>query len=224
MSHFFCITALCFLTSGLTDHDVTVFTLSPVIKALHFDIVGGLRLEMSNHVPVFYTWEGRKKGGQRWEITSSTSKCWHNLFKLTASFSLPIVLRFRLLTQVMFFPSLSASHPNLVSFSDSLTRTQTVALFETSSIYGSFMFVLACLQYSHSTLTPLLHYYTLSHYYVLWNHRWDSYSLQHGNATFPTNEAEISCCTCHVSFHNKYNKSLHMYYLCPEVILVGTRF
>lgn len=44
-----------FLTSGLTDHDVAVFALSPIIKALHLDIVGGLRLEMSNHVPVFYT-------------------------------------------------------------------------------------------------------------------------------------------------------------------------
>lgn len=47
--------SLCFLTSGLTDHDVTVFALSAIIKALHLDIIGGLGLEMSNHVPVFHT-------------------------------------------------------------------------------------------------------------------------------------------------------------------------
>lgn len=46
---------LCFLTSGLADHDVAVFALSPIIIALHLDIIGGLRLEMSNHVPVLYT-------------------------------------------------------------------------------------------------------------------------------------------------------------------------
>lgn len=47
--------SLFFLTSGLADHDVAVFAFSPIVKALHFDIIGGLRLEMSNHVPVFYT-------------------------------------------------------------------------------------------------------------------------------------------------------------------------
>lgn len=60
---------LCVLTSGLTDHDVAVFTLSPVIKALHLDIIGGFRLEMSNHMPVLYTWEwkvrGRGGGGKK---------------------------------------------------------------------------------------------------------------------------------------------------------------
>lgn len=44
-----------FLTSGLTDHDVAVFALSPVVEALHLDIVGGLGLEVTDHVPVFYS-------------------------------------------------------------------------------------------------------------------------------------------------------------------------
>lgn len=48
MTHF-----CCFLTSGLTDHDVAVLALSPVIKALHLYVVGGLGLQVSNHVPVF---------------------------------------------------------------------------------------------------------------------------------------------------------------------------
>lgn len=43
------------LTFGLTDHYVAVFALTPIIKALHLDIIGGLRLQVSNHVPVFYT-------------------------------------------------------------------------------------------------------------------------------------------------------------------------
>lgn len=68
MSHFFVFFSL---TSGLTDHDVAVFTLSPVIKALHLDIIGGFRLEMSNHMPVLYTWEwkvrGRGGGGKKRE-------------------------------------------------------------------------------------------------------------------------------------------------------------
>lgn len=46
---------LFFFTFSLTDHDVAVFTLSPIIKALHLDIIGGLCLEMSNHVPVLHT-------------------------------------------------------------------------------------------------------------------------------------------------------------------------
>lgn len=44
-----------FLTSGLTDHDVAVFALPAVVEALHLDIVGRLGLEVTNHVPVFYT-------------------------------------------------------------------------------------------------------------------------------------------------------------------------
>lgn len=44
-----------FLTFRLTDHDVAVIALSPIIKTLHLDIVRGLRLKMSNHVPVFNT-------------------------------------------------------------------------------------------------------------------------------------------------------------------------
>lgn len=40
------------LTSRLADHDVTVFALAAVVVALHLDVVGGLGLEVSNHVPV----------------------------------------------------------------------------------------------------------------------------------------------------------------------------
>ena len=43
------------LTFGLADHDVAVLALPPVVKALHLDIVGGLGLEVSNHVPGFHT-------------------------------------------------------------------------------------------------------------------------------------------------------------------------
>lgn len=51
-------------TSGLADHDVAVFTLSPVVKALHLDVIRGLRLEVSNHVPVFHAWERQTEKGE----------------------------------------------------------------------------------------------------------------------------------------------------------------
>lgn len=43
------------LTSGLADHDVAVFALAAVVEALHLDVVGGLGLEVSDHVPVLHT-------------------------------------------------------------------------------------------------------------------------------------------------------------------------
>lgn len=46
---------LFFLTSGLADHDVAVFALAAVVEALHLDVVGGLGLEVSDHVPVLHT-------------------------------------------------------------------------------------------------------------------------------------------------------------------------
>lgn len=67
MTHFCWSTLSFFLTSGLTDHDIAVFALSPIIKALHLYIIGGLRLQVSNHVPVFLTWEckrERREGGR----------------------------------------------------------------------------------------------------------------------------------------------------------------
>lgn len=44
-----------FLTFSLADHDVAVFALAPVIEALHLDVVGGLGLEVCDHVPGLYT-------------------------------------------------------------------------------------------------------------------------------------------------------------------------
>lgn len=44
-----------FLTFSLTDHDIAVFTLAAIIKALHLDVVRGLGLQVSNQMPVFYT-------------------------------------------------------------------------------------------------------------------------------------------------------------------------
>lgn len=47
--------AFSLLTSGLADHDVAVFALAAVVEALHLDVVGGLGLEVSDHVPVLHT-------------------------------------------------------------------------------------------------------------------------------------------------------------------------
>lgn len=41
------------LTFGLADHHVTIFALAAVVKALHLDVIGRLRLELTNHMPVF---------------------------------------------------------------------------------------------------------------------------------------------------------------------------
>lgn len=49
-----------FLTPRLADHDVAVFALPAAIVALHLDVVGGLRLQVRDHVPVLYTWKPQK--------------------------------------------------------------------------------------------------------------------------------------------------------------------
>lgn len=41
------------LTFGLADHDVTIFALAAVVKALHLDVVRRLRLKLTNQVPEF---------------------------------------------------------------------------------------------------------------------------------------------------------------------------
>lgn len=244
MSHFFVFFSL---TSGLTDHDVAVFTLSPVIKALHLDIIGGFRLEMSNHMPVLYTWEwkvrgrggGEKKGRQRWEITSSMSRCWLRLLqilcKLTTGTSLLLFMS-HTLAEVMFFHAVSLIHPLPSLSSLQLHPTSPSLLLRQSHEGPDSCFTLdelhiwqlhvcpglpPALTHAHAhthrcyttTTTTTTHNHTTT---CSENHRWDD-NLQHGNATFPANEAEISCRSRCVFFNMKYNKSPHMCYLCPKV-------
>jgi len=119
---------VCLITFGLTDHDVAVFALPPIIKALHLDIVRGLWLEMSNQVPVFCTWERRKRemGTKVSNHFLYDSHCSTSFMRCSCSFMLA-------LSPPPTPPPQSHQGP------DSYFTL-------VSSIYGSVMFILACLQ------------------------------------------------------------------------------
>lgn len=57
-------TVLQLLTFGLADHDVTIFALTAVVKALHLDVVRRLGLELTNQVPEFEAQE-KEAGKER---------------------------------------------------------------------------------------------------------------------------------------------------------------
>lgn len=229
MSHFLCGTVVCFLTSGLTDHDVAVFTLSPIIKALHLNIIGGLRLEMSNHVPVFYTWGGWREGGGKkadkgekslpvWAgVDSHRSKsCVKSLFLFPPSpSSLHVshlhgghVLSCSRSHSPPSFSLLQHPHPSLLlrqshEGPDSCFTLDKLHIWQLHVCPGLPPVFTHTHTHTHAT-GSLPH--TITHYYVLCNHRWD-HNLSHGNATFPTNKAEISCYSCCVLFNK-----MHMSY------------
>lgn len=46
------------ITFGLADHDVAELALPTFIEALHLNVVGGLRLQVADGVPVPVPWEG----------------------------------------------------------------------------------------------------------------------------------------------------------------------
>lgn len=186
---------------------------------------------MSNHVPVFYTWEARRdRGGKKRRdkgekpLPLQVSVYSHWLCKLPASISLLLFMSHTFM-EVMFFHALSLSLSSIHSplcFSPPLH----VSLLRQFHEGSDSCFTLVKLHIWQLHICPglppvfplhtrLLHYRTQSHHYVLWKHRWDD-NLQH-RARFPTNEAEISCWCCCVLFNMKYNKSLHVCYICPKV-------
>lgn len=52
------------ITFGLTDHDVAELALPSFIEALHLNVIGGLRLQVADGVPVPVPWEGER--GSLW--------------------------------------------------------------------------------------------------------------------------------------------------------------
>lgn len=50
------------ITFGLADHDVAELALPSFIEALHLNVVGGLRLQVADGVPVPVPWEGEWGG------------------------------------------------------------------------------------------------------------------------------------------------------------------
>lgn len=189
---------------------------------------------MSNHMPVFYTWEGQtaEGGGKKRETKVRIHFLYEPLLTHTAanpvqthlsSFSSCLTLPWRscsFMLSLSFKPppplAKANPHPSLLlrkshEGSDSCFTLDKLHIWQLHVCPG------LPPVFTHTrTHTPLLHYHTQSDYYVLRNHRWDD-NLQHGNATFPTNEAEISCCSYCVPFDITYNKSLCVCYLCPKV-------
>lgn len=45
------------LTFGFTDHHIAKLTLAALIKALHLNVIGGLRLQVVDGVPISIPWE-----------------------------------------------------------------------------------------------------------------------------------------------------------------------
>lgn len=45
------------LTFGFTDHHVAELTLAALIEALHLNVIGGLRLQVVDGVPISIPWE-----------------------------------------------------------------------------------------------------------------------------------------------------------------------
>lgn len=188
MTHLCWSTLSFFLTSGLTDHDIAVFALSPIVKALHLYIIGGLGLQVSNHVPVFLTWECKRKEGGR-DGRKETKVRYRfleqalltNVAQTLSKLILCLLFMSHTFTEVMLLHvlSLSSKPPpqlclHLLFHFASLKRAPTVALLYTSSIYGSFVFVLASVQSWRTHCCYSTAYNDSTTVILRWNPRWQS--------------------------------------------------